>query len=83
MHRWYVPPSAGPSEGAPSTQLWVYRSTLDPVRDTQAGLAGPLVVARPGTLNEAGLPSDVDRELYIMLQVRGGGGVEAVSGTGW
>jgi hypothetical protein len=70
--RWYVPPSAGPSVGSPSTQLWVYRSTLDPVKDTQAGLAGPLVVARPGTLNAEGLPSDVDRELYLMLQVQPG-----------
>lgn len=47
----------------------MYRSTLDATRDTQAGLAGPLVVARPGALNSEGKPSDVDRELYLMLQV--------------
>lgn len=56
----------------------MYRSTLDATRDTQAGLAGPLVVARPGALNSEGKPSDVDRELYLMLQVSVGvGGVGA------
>uniref|UniRef100_A0A383V6F7 Plastocyanin-like domain-containing protein n=1 Tax=Tetradesmus obliquus TaxID=3088 RepID=A0A383V6F7_TETOB len=67
--KWYVPASAGPPEKGPSTQLWVYRSTVDVVRDTQAGLAGPLIVARPGTLNDEGKPADVDREIYMMLQV--------------
>lgn len=52
----------------------MYRSTLDPTRDTQAGLAGPLVVARPGTLNSDGKPDDVDKEIYLMLQVRAGEG---------
>jgi hypothetical protein len=70
MCRWYVPASAGPSEDGPSTQLWMYRSTVDVVRDTQAGLAGPLVIARPGTLNAEGKPTDVDKEIYMMLQVR-------------
>ncbi|WIA14174.1 hypothetical protein OEZ85_002716 [Tetradesmus obliquus] len=67
--KWYVPASAGPPEEGPSTQLWVYRSTVDVVRDTQAGLAGPLIVARPGTLNDEGKPADVDKEIYMMLQV--------------
>jgi hypothetical protein len=67
--RWYVPASAGPPEDGPSTQLWVYRSTVDVVRDTQAGLAGPLIIARPGALNAEGRPADVDREIYMMLQV--------------
>jgi hypothetical protein len=47
----------------------VYRSTVDVVRDTQAGLAGPLIIARPGALNAEGRPADVDREIYMMLQV--------------
>jgi hypothetical protein len=64
-----VPASAGPAEEGPSTQLWLYRSTVDVVRDTQAGLAGPLIVARPGGLSAEGKPADVDREMYMMLQV--------------
>jgi hypothetical protein len=68
--RWYVPPSAGPGPNGPSTQLWVYRSNIDATRDTQAGLAGPLVVSRPGGLNAQGKTADVDKEVYLMLQVR-------------
>jgi hypothetical protein len=64
--RWYVPASAGPPGDGPSTQLWVYRSTVDVVRDTQAGLAGPLVIARPGGLDAEGRPADVDREIYML-----------------
>lgn len=51
----------------------MYRSNLDATRDTQAGLAGPLVVSRPGGLNADGKPADVDREVYLMLQVKEGG----------
>jgi hypothetical protein len=47
----------------------MYRSTVDVVRDTQAGLAGPLVIARPGSLDANGKPSDVDKEIFMMLQV--------------
>lgn len=47
------------------------------MRDTNAGLAGPIVVGRPGSLNDQGKPSDVDREVFLMLQV--GTTVEGVS----
>eukprot|EP00879_Flechtneria_rotunda_P000261 GHRR01000344.1.p1 GENE.GHRR01000344.1~~GHRR01000344.1.p1 ORF type:complete len:1159 (+),score=375.53 GHRR01000344.1:116-3592(+) len=67
--RWLVPAAAGPAADGPSTQLWVYRSTLDATRDTNSGLAGPLVVARPGGLNDQGKTADVDREFFLMLQV--------------
>lgn len=71
LHSWYVPSSAGPaSADGPSTQLWIYRSNANPTPDTQSGLAGPLVVGRPGSLGANGKPSDVDRELFLMLQVR-------------
>ncbi|GBF99637.1 multicopper ferroxidase [Raphidocelis subcapitata] len=68
-YRWKVPASAGPSEDGPSTRLWLYRSTANIVGDTQAGLAGPIVVARRGGLGENGRPSDVDREFFLTLQV--------------
>eukprot|EP00775_Hariotina_reticulata_P011260 gene11260-11409_t len=61
--------AGGADPHAPSTQLWAYRSTVDPIRDTQAGLAGFLVIARPGMLDANGRPSDVDKEFYMMLQV--------------
>lgn len=69
-YRWRVPESAGPAEDGPSSRFWMYRSTADIVGDTQAGLAGPIVVAKRGALNaEGNRPSDVDKELFLMLQV--------------
>lgn len=67
--RWFVPAAAVPAAGAASTQFWVYRSNVDPTLDTQAGLAGPLVIARPGGLGNADKPKDVDKEIFLMLQV--------------
>lgn len=40
--------------------------------DTQAGLVGPIVIAKKGSLGSHGKPADVDREIFLMLQVRGG-----------
>lgn len=65
-----MPASAGPAPGAASSQFWVYRSNVDPTLNTQAGLAGPLVIARPGDLGADDKPKDVDREIFLMLQVR-------------
>lgn len=63
-----MPAAAGPAEDGPSSRFWLYRSTADIVGDTQAGLAGPIVIAKRGALVD-GKPSDVDRELFLMLQV--------------
>jgi hypothetical protein len=35
----------------------------------ECGLAGPLINSRPGALKAEGRPADVDREIYMMLQV--------------
>jgi hypothetical protein len=63
----------------------VYRSTADIVADTNAGLAGFLVVGRPGSLAGDGRPQDVDREVFYLLQVStregGWGGGEAGAGA--
>lgn len=70
-YRWRVPAAAGPADDGPSSRFWMYRSTADIVGDTQAGLAGPIVVARRGALEADGSrPSDVDREMFLILQAR-------------
>ncbi|KAI8463551.1 MAG: multicopper ferroxidase [Monoraphidium minutum] len=68
-YRWRVPESAGPGEEGPSSRFWMYRSTADIVGDTQAGLAGPIVITRRGELGDDGLPAGVDKEIFLMLQV--------------
>lgn len=68
-----MPASAGPSDddSEPSSRFWLYRSTADIVGDTQAGLAGPIVITRRGGLGPDGKPADVDREIFVTLQVCG------------
>jgi FtsP/CotA-like multicopper oxidase with cupredoxin domain len=53
----------------PSTVLWMYHSHVDEPGDTNAGLIGPIIVGREGSLNAAGIPTDVDREFVTMFTV--------------
>lgn len=50
--------------------MWWYRSTLDLVGHTQAGLLGPIVVGQAGSLGPDLKPKDVDKEFFLVMQVR-------------
>jgi hephaestin len=43
-YRWIIPADMGPSPQEPSAKLWLYRSTVDLVRDANAGLLGPMLI---------------------------------------
>ena len=43
---WEVPESSGPAPNGPNCVGSMYHSAVDPVKDTYAGLVGPLVVCR-------------------------------------
>lgn len=60
---WPVPERAGPTAHEPSSSLWMYHSHVDESTDVNAGLIGPLVVARKGEARADGSPSDVDTEI--------------------
>lgn len=49
---WVLPPDVGPTASDPPCLTWMYSSAVDPTRDTNSGLVGPLLICRPGTLNE-------------------------------
>eukprot|EP01025_Chloroclados_australasicus_P051430 TRINITY_DN5987_c0_g1_i1.p1 TRINITY_DN5987_c0_g1~~TRINITY_DN5987_c0_g1_i1.p1 ORF type:complete len:1042 (-),score=143.59 TRINITY_DN5987_c0_g1_i1:209-3334(-) len=66
---WKVIPEAGPTENELSSKLWMYHSHTDEIRDTNAGLIGPILISQPGTLGEDGLPEDVDREFVLFFSV--------------
>ena len=68
-YTWRVPERAGPGPMDPSTILWMYHSHVDEPGDTNAGLVGPIIVGREGTLNTDGTPKDVDREFVTMFTV--------------
>jgi len=68
-YTWQVPERAGPGPMDPSTILWMYHSHVDEPGDTNAGLIGPIIIGREGSLEPDGTPNDVDRELVTMFTV--------------
>jgi manganese oxidase len=69
IYRWSVPERSGPGPHDPSSIVWMYHSHVDEVADTNAGLAGPIVVTRRGEANPDGSPRDVDREFVTLFSV--------------
>ena len=69
LYEYTVPEDAGPGPMDPSSVAWMYHSHTDEVRDTYAGLIGPLVVTKQGEAKEDGSPKDVDREFFTVFQV--------------
>jgi FtsP/CotA-like multicopper oxidase with cupredoxin domain len=68
-YTWLVPERAGPGPMDPSSILWMYHSHVDEPGDTNAGLIGPIIVGREGSLGPNGTPTDVDREFVTMFTV--------------
>ncbi|CAD7698221.1 unnamed protein product [Ostreobium quekettii] len=68
-YRWTVEDKQGPTEDQASSVVWLYRSTVDQPQHANAGLLGPVVVARKGAGNEAGRAMDVDAEYFLVLEV--------------
>jgi manganese oxidase len=69
LYEYTVPEDAGPGPMDPSSVTWMYHSHTDEVRDTYAGLIGPVVVTRQGQAKADGSPKDVDREFFTLFQV--------------
>uniref|UniRef100_A0A4W2FWK2 ferroxidase n=2 Tax=Bos indicus x Bos taurus TaxID=30522 RepID=A0A4W2FWK2_BOBOX len=68
-YRWTVPPHAGPTVQDPACLTWTYFSAADPIRDTNSGLVGPLLVCKAGTLGTDGKQKGVDKEFFLLFTV--------------
>jgi manganese oxidase len=68
-YTWQVPERAGPGPIDPSSILWMYHSHTDEVRDTNAGLIGPIIITARGMARANGSPKDVDREFVNMFAI--------------
>jgi FtsP/CotA-like multicopper oxidase with cupredoxin domain len=66
---WPVPERAGPGPMDGSSVLWMYHSHVDEVRDTNAGLIGPIIITRRGMARPDGTPKDVDREVVTLFKI--------------
>jgi FtsP/CotA-like multicopper oxidase with cupredoxin domain len=66
-YRWVVDAESGPGPGEPSSVVRWYGS---PTRDgLNAGLLGPMLIARKGMADPHGCPTDVDREFVLLFKV--------------
>uniref|UniRef100_A0A8C5WYB9 Plastocyanin-like domain-containing protein n=1 Tax=Laticauda laticaudata TaxID=8630 RepID=A0A8C5WYB9_LATLA len=53
----------------PPCLTWMYSSAVDPTKDINSGLVGPLLICRPGTLNERNKQKGIDKEFYLLFGV--------------
>lgn len=65
---WVVPKGGGPTENDPDCINYLYYSAVDPIRDTNSGLVGPLLICKPKTLKSGKQVSTkfllTDRQLH-------------------
>ena len=45
-YTWKVPERAGPGPNGPSCATWAYYSDVNPIKDTNSGLVGPLIICK-------------------------------------
>ncbi|KAK1336234.1 hypothetical protein QTO34_004038 [Cnephaeus nilssonii] len=68
-YRWTVPESVSPTAGDPPCLTYLYFSAVEPIKDTSAGLVGPLLVCKKGALNADGTQKGIDKEFYLLFTV--------------
>jgi manganese oxidase len=66
---WSVPERAGPAKNDGSSVVWLYHSHNWEPKDVNAGLLGPMVIARRGMARADGSPKDVDREFATLFML--------------
>nr|XP_003218241.1 PREDICTED: ceruloplasmin [Anolis carolinensis] len=68
-YEWEVPETVGPTPEDPDCLTRMYYSASDPIKDTSAGLVGPLLVCRKGALLPSGRQKNVDKEYFLLATV--------------
>ncbi|XP_075369610.1 hephaestin isoform X4 [Mycteria americana] len=68
-YRWTVPKHVGPTSSDPPCLTWMYSSAANPIRDPSSGLVGPLLVCKPGTLDDNNKQKGIDKEFYLLFSV--------------
>ncbi|KAH0624064.1 hypothetical protein JD844_007393 [Phrynosoma platyrhinos] len=69
IYEWEVPETVGPTSEDPDCLTRMYYSASDPIKDTSAGLVGPLLVCRKGALLPSGRQKNVDKEYFLLATV--------------
>ena len=66
-YQWRVPKRAGPGPNDPSSIVWSYHSHVKAIKDTNAGLVGPIIITARGQANADGSPKGIDREFVSLF----------------
>uniref|UniRef100_A0A3Q2YA52 Hephaestin n=1 Tax=Hippocampus comes TaxID=109280 RepID=A0A3Q2YA52_HIPCM len=67
-YEWFVPVGAGPVQGEADCLTYLYYSGVDPVKDTNSGLVGPMLVCRPSSLKK-GIQKNYKKEFHLLATV--------------
>ncbi|XP_057698200.1 ceruloplasmin [Corythoichthys intestinalis] len=67
-YEWVVPVGAGPVQGEADCLTYLYYSAVDPVKDTNSGLVGPMLVCRPNSLKK-GIQKNYNKEFHLLATV--------------
>ncbi|KAK7154332.1 hypothetical protein R3I94_007620 [Phoxinus phoxinus] len=62
-YMWTIDSKSGPQHNESDCRTWAYYSAVNPERDMNSGLIGPLLVCRKGTLAK----KPVDRREFVLL----------------
>ncbi len=68
-YHWFANATSGPGPNQPSSIVWWYHSHVDPQKEINAGLMGPLIITAKGKANADGSPKDVDDEFVAFFMV--------------
>ncbi|KAL4232107.1 hypothetical protein ACF0H5_009683 [Mactra antiquata] len=68
-YRFNVPWTAAPTADDPNCLSYTYHSAVDLRKDTNTGLIGPLLVCKPGSLNDQGRQVHVNKEVFLLFHV--------------
>ncbi|XP_022102595.1 hephaestin-like protein [Acanthaster planci] len=67
-YTWTIPEYVGPTNIDQDCITWIYTSAVDPEGDVFAGLVGPLLVCKKGSLNTTtGKQLRVDQEFFLLF----------------
>ncbi|XP_077341097.1 ferroxidase HEPHL1-like [Lithobates pipiens] len=68
-YTWKVLEENGPTNIDPNCLTYLYYSAVNPAKDTNSGLVGPLLVCKKGSLRPDNTQVQINKELYLLFAI--------------
>ncbi|HLJ89805.1 MAG TPA: multicopper oxidase domain-containing protein [Candidatus Angelobacter sp.] len=68
-YKWLADRNSGPKPGQPSSVVWWYHAHVEPEKEINSGLLGPIIVTAAGMADANGAPKDVAQEFVVMFMI--------------